>query len=105
MQHMCEHFTQHICHQNEKQRQKRIALSQTPLITNVTMQVALTKIVMLAMLLFDEQDKKLFEHYYFAFAERICVYTSKDYADILEFFVKRWKVREITGLSLEERKA
>ncbi|KAH7687138.1 Fatty acid desaturase type 2 protein [Dioscorea alata] len=62
------------------------------------------RIVMPAVLLFDGQDEKLFEHYS-AVAERIGVYTSKDYGDILEFFVKRWRVGEITGLSPEGRKA
>ncbi|KAE9445126.1 hypothetical protein C3L33_22976, partial [Rhododendron williamsianum] len=33
------------------------------------------------------------------------VYTGKDYADILEFLVGRWKVEDITGLSSEGRKA
>nr|GEY66000.1 hypothetical protein [Tanacetum cinerariifolium] len=36
---------------------------------------------------------------------RLGVYTAKDYADILEFLVGRWKVSDLTGLSGEGRKA
>ncbi|GFY81308.1 plant stearoyl-acyl-carrier-protein desaturase family protein [Actinidia rufa] len=62
------------------------------------------KISMPAHLMFDGRDDNLFEHFS-AVAQRLGVYTAKDYADILEFLVGRWKVDEITGLSSEGRKA
>ncbi|KAJ4849529.1 hypothetical protein Tsubulata_051167 [Turnera subulata] len=62
------------------------------------------KISMPAHLMYDGQDDNLFEHYS-AVAQRIGVYTAKDYADILEFLVARWNVEKLTGLSGEGRKA
>ncbi|EOY08602.1 Plant stearoyl-acyl-carrier-protein desaturase family protein [Theobroma cacao] len=58
------------------------------------------KISMPAHLMFDGRDDNLFEHYS-AVAQRIGVYTAKDYADILEFLVGRWNVEKLTGLSAE----
>ncbi|XP_021289157.1 stearoyl-[acyl-carrier-protein] 9-desaturase, chloroplastic-like [Herrania umbratica] len=58
------------------------------------------KISMPAHLMFDGQDDNLFEHYS-AVAQRIGVYTAKDYADILEFLVGRWNVEKLTGLTAE----
>ncbi|KAK4254801.1 hypothetical protein QN277_007895 [Acacia crassicarpa] len=62
------------------------------------------KVAMPAHLMYDACDDNLFEHYS-AVAQRIGVYTAKDYADILEFLVGRWKVENLTGLSGEGRKA
>ncbi|KAK2380480.1 Stearoyl-[acyl-carrier-protein] 9-desaturase 7, chloroplastic [Trifolium repens] len=62
------------------------------------------KIAMPAHLMYDGRDDNLFDNYS-AVAQRIGVYTAKDYADILEFLVGRWKVADITGLSGEGRKA
>ncbi|KAK8936495.1 hypothetical protein KSP39_PZI012462 [Platanthera zijinensis] len=62
------------------------------------------KISMPAHLLFDGRDDNLFEHFS-AVAQRLGVYTAKDYADIVEFLVGRWKVEELVGLSGEGRKA
>ncbi|PNT23364.1 hypothetical protein POPTR_008G077900v4 [Populus trichocarpa] len=62
------------------------------------------KISMPAHLMFDGQDDNLFENYS-TVAQRIGVYTAKDYADILEFLVGRWKVEKLTGLSGEGRRA
>ncbi|KAI4334633.1 hypothetical protein L6164_019298 [Bauhinia variegata] len=62
------------------------------------------KITMPAHLMYDGRDDNLFEHYS-AVAQRLGVYTAKDYADILEFLVGRWKVENLTGLSGEGRKA
>ncbi|KAL6988676.1 Stearoyl-[acyl-carrier-protein] 9-desaturase 7, chloroplastic [Sarracenia purpurea var. burkii] len=62
------------------------------------------KISMPAHLMFDGQDDNLFEHFS-AVAQRLGVYTAKDYADILEFLVGRWNVEKVTGLSGEGRKA
>ncbi|XWS42983.1 hypothetical protein CRYUN_Cryun16bG0061000 [Craigia yunnanensis] len=58
------------------------------------------KISMPAHLIFDGRDDNLFEHYS-SVAQRIGVYTAKDYADILEFLVARWNVEKLTGLSGE----
>lgn len=62
------------------------------------------KIAMPAHLMYDGRDDKLFDHFS-AVAQRLGVYTAKDYADILEFLVGRWKVQDLTGLSGEGRKA
>lgn len=62
------------------------------------------KIAMPAHLMYDGRDDNLFEHFS-AVAQQLSVYTAKDYADILEFLVGRWKVEELTGLSGEGRKA
>ncbi|GAV76397.1 FA_desaturase_2 domain-containing protein [Cephalotus follicularis] len=62
------------------------------------------KISMPAHLMYDGRDNNLFEHFS-AVAQRLGVYTAKDYADILEFLVSRWKVETLTGLSSEGRKA
>ncbi|KAK3414443.1 stearoyl-[acyl-carrier-protein] 9-desaturase, chloroplastic [Eucalyptus grandis] len=62
------------------------------------------KISMPAHLMYDGQDDNLFDNFS-AVAQRLGVYTAKDYADILEFLVGRWKVENLTGLSGEGRKA
>uniref|UniRef100_A0A7N0TWT6 Acyl-[acyl-carrier-protein] desaturase n=1 Tax=Kalanchoe fedtschenkoi TaxID=63787 RepID=A0A7N0TWT6_KALFE len=62
------------------------------------------KISMPAHLMYDGRDDNLFEHFS-AVAQRLGVYTAKDYADILEFLVGRWKVETLTGLSGEGQKA
>uniref|UniRef100_A0A7N0TTF1 Acyl-[acyl-carrier-protein] desaturase n=1 Tax=Kalanchoe fedtschenkoi TaxID=63787 RepID=A0A7N0TTF1_KALFE len=62
------------------------------------------KITMPAHLMFDGTDENLFEHYS-SVAQRLGVYTAKDYADILEFLVSRWNVEKLTGLSGEGNKA
>lgn len=62
------------------------------------------KISMPAHLMFDGHDDNLFENFS-AVAQRLGVYTAKDYADILEFLVGRWKLEKLSGLSGEGRKA
>lgn len=62
------------------------------------------KISMPAHLMYDGRDENLFEHFS-TVAQRLGVYTAKDYADILEFLVGRWNVEKVTGLSGEGRKA
>ncbi|KAK4359934.1 hypothetical protein RND71_022163 [Anisodus tanguticus] len=62
------------------------------------------KISMPAHLMYDGKDDNLFEHFS-AVAQRLGVYTAKDYADILEFLVVRWEVEKLTGLSSEGRRA
>ena len=54
--------------------------------------------------MYDGRDDNLFEHFS-AVAQRLGVYTARDYADILEFLVGRWNVEKMTGLSAEGRKA
>lgn len=54
--------------------------------------------------MYDGRDENLFEHFS-TVAQRLGVYTAKDYADILEFLVGRWNVEKVTGLSGEGRKA
>jgi acyl-[acyl-carrier-protein] desaturase len=62
------------------------------------------KVVMPAHLMYDGQDSNLFDHFS-SVAQRLGVYTAGDYADILEFLVKRWNVKKIGGLSSKGRKA
>ncbi|KAL6312957.1 hypothetical protein AAG906_024526 [Vitis piasezkii] len=62
------------------------------------------KISMPAHLMYDGRDDNLFDHFS-AVAQRLGVYTAKDYADILEFLVGRWNVEKLTGLSGDGRKA
>ncbi|XP_034686838.1 stearoyl-[acyl-carrier-protein] 9-desaturase, chloroplastic-like isoform X3 [Vitis riparia] len=62
------------------------------------------KITMPGLLMYDGCDENLFEHFS-AVAQRLGVYTAKDYVDVLEFFVERWNVEKLTGLSSEGRKA
>ncbi|KAL6966663.1 Stearoyl-[acyl-carrier-protein] 9-desaturase 7, chloroplastic [Sarracenia purpurea var. burkii] len=62
------------------------------------------KISMPAHLMYDRRDDNLFRHFS-SVAERLGVYTLKDYADVLEFLVGRWKVEQLTGLSGDGRKA
>ncbi|CAN1262085.1 Stearoyl-[acyl-carrier-protein] 9-desaturase, chloroplastic [Linum perenne] len=62
------------------------------------------KISMPAHLMYDGEDDNLFDNYS-SVAQRIGVYTAKDYADILEFLVGRWKVETLAGLSGEGNKA
>ncbi|XP_021774819.1 stearoyl-[acyl-carrier-protein] 9-desaturase, chloroplastic-like [Chenopodium quinoa] len=62
------------------------------------------KISMPAHLMYDGRDDNLFDHFS-AVAQRLGVYTARDYADILEFLVGRWEVEKLTGLSSEGQKA
>ncbi|KAH7664110.1 Fatty acid desaturase type 2 protein [Dioscorea alata] len=62
------------------------------------------KISMPAHLMYDGEDDSLFQSFS-SVAQRLGVYTAKDYADILEFLVDRWKVDQLTGLSGEGSKA
>ncbi|KAL4290429.1 hypothetical protein GQ457_14G001420 [Hibiscus cannabinus] len=62
------------------------------------------KITMPAYLMYDGRDGNLFNHFSIV-AQRLGVYTTKDYTDILEFLVDRWKVKDLTGLSADGRKA
>ncbi|XP_010524345.1 PREDICTED: stearoyl-[acyl-carrier-protein] 9-desaturase 2, chloroplastic isoform X2 [Tarenaya hassleriana] len=63
------------------------------------------RITMPAHLMHDGRDGDLFDHYA-AVAQRIGVYTAEDYAGILEFLLRRWKVERLgQGLSGEGRRA
>ncbi|XP_058089741.1 stearoyl-[acyl-carrier-protein] 9-desaturase 6, chloroplastic-like [Magnolia sinica] len=61
-------------------------------------------ITMPAHLMHDGRDPQLFEHFS-AVAQRLGVYTAKDYADILEFLVGRWKLEKLEGLTGAGRRA
>lgn len=62
------------------------------------------RIRMPALLMFDGQDRSLFVHFA-AVSQRLGVYTTGDYADMVEFFAERWNVAELRGLSGEGRAA
>ncbi|KAL5998048.1 Stearoyl-[acyl-carrier-protein] 9-desaturase 7, chloroplastic [Asimina triloba] len=62
------------------------------------------KITMPAHLVYDGQDEQLFEHFS-AVAQRLKVYTAKDYADILEELLGGWNVEKLSGLSSAGREA
>lgn len=62
------------------------------------------KITMPAHLMYDGRDDNLFENFS-AVAQRLGVYTAKDYADILEHLVNRWEVAKLKGLSSKGEEA
>jgi acyl-[acyl-carrier-protein] desaturase len=63
------------------------------------------KVTMPGELMADGRDDRLFDHFS-AVAQRSGVYTAADYADMVEHFVRRWKVAELdAGLSGEGRRA
>ena len=63
------------------------------------------KVAMPAHLMYDGRDDGLFARFS-AVAQRLGVYTARDYADIVEFLVKRWKLETLeAGLSGDGRRA
>ncbi|KAF3560500.1 hypothetical protein F2Q69_00017966 [Brassica cretica] len=62
------------------------------------------KISMPAHLMYDGRDDNLFDNFS-SVAQRLGVYTARDYADILEFLVGRWRIESLKGLSGEGNKA
>lgn len=62
------------------------------------------KITMPAHLMSDGRDPRLFDHFS-AVAQRLGVYTSRDYADIVEFLVGRWGLETLEGLDGPGRRA
>lgn len=64
------------------------------------------KVTMPGLLMSDgcDGDETLFEQFS-AVTERVGVYTAKDYGDLVEHFVRRWRVTELVGLSGEGRRA
>lgn len=55
-------------------------------------------------LMYDGQDPNIFEHFS-AISERQGVYTSRDYAEMLDFFITRWELEKLEGLTSEARRA
>ncbi|XP_009625922.1 stearoyl-[acyl-carrier-protein] 9-desaturase 6, chloroplastic-like [Nicotiana tomentosiformis] len=62
------------------------------------------RITMPAHLMYDGCDPDLFEHFA-AVAQRLGVYTSHDYADILEFLIDRWALEKLEGIKDEAKRA
>lgn len=52
----------------------------------------------------DGRDPSLFKHFS-AVAHRLGVYTASDYADILEYLIRLWKLEKIEGLTSEGKRA
>ncbi|HEY4611508.1 MAG TPA: acyl-ACP desaturase [Bacteroidota bacterium] len=67
-------------------------------------QMMRTKITMPAVLVYDGQDRDLFSKFSIV-AQKIGVYTARDYAEIIENLVRDWKVASINGLSDAAAKA
>ncbi|XP_042496101.1 stearoyl-[acyl-carrier-protein] 9-desaturase 6, chloroplastic-like [Macadamia integrifolia] len=62
------------------------------------------KIAMPAYLMYDGQDPNLLDNFAVV-AQRVCVYTAGDYADILDFMVERWKLEKLEGINRAANKA
>ncbi|XP_006357932.1 stearoyl-[acyl-carrier-protein] 9-desaturase 6, chloroplastic-like [Solanum tuberosum] len=62
------------------------------------------RITMPLHLMYDGQDPNLFEHFSAIFQKQD-VYTSRHYAEILEFFIRRWELEKLEGLTEEARRA
>ncbi|GMH02578.1 hypothetical protein Nepgr_004417 [Nepenthes gracilis] len=62
------------------------------------------KISMPGLLMYDGCMDNLFSHYS-TVAQRLKIYTINDYADVLEFLIRRWNVEMLGGLSCEAREA
>jgi acyl-[acyl-carrier-protein] desaturase len=62
------------------------------------------KITMPAQLVYDGKDHSLFSKFSMV-AQKIGVYTAKDYAEIIENLVREWKIASINGLSDAAAKA
>ena len=67
-------------------------------------QMMKSKIAMPAMLMDDGKDKDLFSKFSFV-AQKIGVYTAKDYAEIIGALINEWKVEGLTGISGASAKA
>lgn len=63
-----------------------------------------SKIAMPAMLMEDGRDNKLFSKFSLV-AQKIGVYTAKDYAEIIGALVDEWKIEGLTGISDASAKA
>jgi acyl-[acyl-carrier-protein] desaturase len=67
-------------------------------------QMMKSKIAMPAMLMDDGIDKKIFSKFSLV-AQKIGVYTAKDYAEIIGALVNEWKIEGLTGISGASAKA
>ena len=67
-------------------------------------QMMKSKIAMPAMLMDDGRDKKIFSKFSLV-AQKIGVYTAKDYAEIIGALVNEWKIEGLTGISGASAKA
>ena len=67
-------------------------------------QMMKSKIAMPAMLMDDGIDKKIFSKFSLV-AQKIGVYTAKDYAEIIGAVVNEWKIEGLTGISGASAKA
>lgn len=54
-------------------------------------------------LMYDGRDKNLFEHMSYV-NQRLGLYTTYDYVNILEFLIGRWKLEKLEGLGSDGRK-
>ncbi|PIN14137.1 Acyl-[acyl-carrier-protein] desaturase [Handroanthus impetiginosus] len=61
------------------------------------------KVKMPAHLMYDGRDPHLFDHFS-AVAQRIEVHTADDYADILGFLIRQWRLEKLRGLESEGMK-
>ncbi|KAL8130570.1 hypothetical protein V2J09_019725 [Rumex salicifolius] len=61
-------------------------------------------IVMPSHLMYDGRDPRIF-HHYASVAQRMGVYTTSDYVDILEHLVGLWRLEELEDLTAEGREA
>ncbi|XP_054817762.1 stearoyl-[acyl-carrier-protein] 9-desaturase 6, chloroplastic-like [Prosopis cineraria] len=62
------------------------------------------KITMPAHLMYDGQDDHMFQHFSHV-AQRLGVYSTNDYADILEFLIGRWRLDKLEGLTSDAKRA
>ncbi|XP_055830520.1 stearoyl-[acyl-carrier-protein] 9-desaturase 6, chloroplastic-like [Solanum dulcamara] len=62
------------------------------------------RITMPLHLMYDGQDPNIFDHFS-AISQKQGVYTSRDYAEILDFFITRWELEKLEGLTGEARRA
>jgi len=62
------------------------------------------RITMPLHLMYDGQDPNIFEHFS-AISQNQGVYTSRDYAEILEFFITKWELEKLEALAGEARRA
>ncbi|XP_015168550.1 stearoyl-[acyl-carrier-protein] 9-desaturase 6, chloroplastic-like [Solanum tuberosum] len=62
------------------------------------------RITMPLHLMYDGQDPNIFEHFS-AISQNQGVYTSRDYAEILEFFITKWELEKLEALTGEARRA
>ncbi|KAL0354098.1 UNVERIFIED_CONTAM: Stearoyl-[acyl-carrier-protein] 9-desaturase 6, chloroplastic [Sesamum angustifolium] len=61
------------------------------------------RVTMPGHLMCDGQDPHLFHHFSFL-TERIGVYTGKDYVEILDFLIGRWRLEKLEGLKGDGRR-